>query len=175
MNSNMNSNISTLFRYVTEFVRSVRNDVNNKINNTYDNEVLKLTKLTSNIPNDILKELERVDIDGIKIDLLELKVNTIEYIKTMKKFLFDEKKYLAQKLEEVENKMRLLNSGEFNFTREQFYLMDMYTGVIKEKVKQRYEKTGQINFDIGYDEENEKLVLQLGKEMIKFSLAMGSK
>ena len=175
MNKNMNNNINELFRYVTEFVRVVRNDVNNKINNTYDNEVLKLTKLTSNIPNDVLKELERVDIDGIKIDLLELKVNTIEYIKTMKKFLFDEKKYLAQKLEEAENKMRLLNSGEFNFTREQFYLMDMYTNVIKDKIRQRYEKVGQINFDIGYDEENQKLVLQLGKDLIKFSLAMESK
>lgn len=166
----INSSINKLFVDVSKFVRQVRHDVNNNRYLPYDKELGYIVRESNSVPDEILSDLKRMDIDGVQISLLELKNNSKEYLSMMQKFLFSEKGYIENQMLLVDTRMNyILTSKTYDFNEYDIYMMDMFKGIIKDKIKAKYNKAGQVDFDIGVDEKNKKLVLRLNKDVIRFS------
>jgi hypothetical protein len=162
----INKDINSLFVKLTNLIRMVRNDVASGTNKEYP-LIADVHNTALNIPDDILEKIGKITVDEIKINLFDFKKQPYEYIRMMKKYFYDEiKKIESLKTESDKSLDKLIFDNGLD--ESQFNKIEIYRGIISDKILYRYQEFGQVEPILSY--EDGKLVLQLGKEKSKYDL-----
>lgn len=161
-----NKKINKLFKSLTFLIRDIKKDIINNKKEDYGVRIMVIHKDTD-IPDEILSSIEKIDIDEVKISLYEFKMNPYNYIKLLIDHFYMEKKNALDIMNKIESQFILITP---QLKKEHFNKAELYKSIVTTKALEKYQLHGIYNPMVTYDNKNEKIILTVGEETIKFDL-----
>ena len=155
-----NRKITKIFVDLGNLTRMIKNDVNKGKINDYKIFIDQIHEYSIEIDDEILKNIGKIDIDDIKINLYEFKKKPHNYIEMLIGYFKEELVKFENINKEIEIAIdNIVNSGALD--EHQKDAIQLYKSSLIETIFLRYRTHNDSSFELKY--ENQTLVLKMGK------------